>query len=214
MRSIAQKRLTAVGARASEQVAVLQELGGQLLGARRLAAAHTEREAVGRRHADGRRASNHHGLDGPGDLGRVSAGEVGLSGRQLALVHHDHRVVLPGNRRKHRSDDSGPGRMGSGHSEAERESSRTGMTGSIRGASLEQAAPARSSFCPVTVCPYSRGIVRRTGAAGVRAGRRTTFTSWAWRARPGCRRRTPRGSGGRRRRAAWARRCRPRRPRR
>ena len=68
MRSIAQKRFTAVGRVAGHQVADLLELGGELPRARRRAAAHAESDAHGRGDADRRRAADHHRADRLGDL--------------------------------------------------------------------------------------------------------------------------------------------------
>ena len=87
--------------RRGHQVADLLELGGELLGAGRRAAAHAERDAHRGRHANRRRAANHHRLDRLRDVFRRLAGDVDLGCRQLPLVDHHDRVVFPFNRRQH-----------------------------------------------------------------------------------------------------------------
>ena len=56
---------------------------------------HAERDAHGRRHADGRRAANHHVADGLGHFLVGAAGDVRLFERQARLVDHDHGAIGP-----------------------------------------------------------------------------------------------------------------------
>jgi hypothetical protein len=86
----------------SHQVAGLLKFRGKLPRARGLAPCHAQRNAHRRGDADGRRATNHHGLDRPGDVVGGRAGYVDLAARKLALIDHHDGIVLPGNRWKHR----------------------------------------------------------------------------------------------------------------
>ena len=56
-----------------------------------------ERHAHRRRHADGRRAANHHVLDRRRDFAIVRVGVVNYFSRQAALVEHDHTLAGPFN---------------------------------------------------------------------------------------------------------------------
>ena len=85
------------------ELANLVELGRELLGAARLAAANTDRNPHGRRDANRRGASDHHRLDGARHLGGGLAADVDFLRRQLALVDHHDDVVLAGNGRQHGS---------------------------------------------------------------------------------------------------------------
>jgi hypothetical protein len=87
--------------RGAQQLAVFLKLGGELLGAGRLAARRTERQAHRRADADRRRAADHHGLDRLGDVVDAFAGDVNLVGRQLALIDHHNVFALPRYRWKH-----------------------------------------------------------------------------------------------------------------
>ncbi len=87
--------------RGRHDVAVLRELHRELARPLRLAAFHAEREPHRRRHANRRRATNHHRLDRAGHLGHRFRVNVDLLTRQLALIDHHHRVRLPFNRREH-----------------------------------------------------------------------------------------------------------------
>ena len=101
IRSMAQNRFTAVGRVAGHHVAHAVELDRQLLRARGLALPDTEREPHRRGHADGRRAADHHRLDGLRDLLRAAAADVDLLARQLALIDHHDGVVGPLDCREH-----------------------------------------------------------------------------------------------------------------
>ena len=68
IRSMAQNRLTAVGRVAASSSQFLKNSVASCRVPARRALADAERQAHGRRHADGRRAANHHGLDGLGHL--------------------------------------------------------------------------------------------------------------------------------------------------
>ena len=87
--------------RRRHQIAELLEFSGELLGPRRLAAPHPERQAHRGGHANRRRATNHHRFDRFGDVVRRAAGHVHLDRRQLALVDHHDRVVFPFDCRQH-----------------------------------------------------------------------------------------------------------------
>jgi hypothetical protein len=89
--------------RRGEQVAGFLKLDGELLRASRLAALHRQRHPHRRAHADGRRAPDDHGLDGAGHIGRRPTLNVLLDPRELPLVDHEDCVLLPANRRMHRS---------------------------------------------------------------------------------------------------------------
>src|SRR2546430_1805217 len=54
-----------------------------------------ERNAHGRRHADGWRAANHHGENGFGDFFIRGAGNIDLFSGQAGLVDHPHTAAGP-----------------------------------------------------------------------------------------------------------------------
>ena len=101
IRSMAQNRLTAVGRVAAITSHSRWNSVANCLVPLRRAALHAQRQAHGGGDADGRRAADHHGLDGPGDLFRGLAGDVQLRRRQLALVDHHDGVVFPLDGRQH-----------------------------------------------------------------------------------------------------------------
>ena len=74
MRSMAQNRLTAVGRVRGERLADGLELRVEIRGRR--VCADAQRDAHGGRHADGRRAADHHVADGVGDFLIGAAGDV------------------------------------------------------------------------------------------------------------------------------------------
>ena len=84
-----------------QEVAHLVELGRELLGASRLAPVDAERQTHRGSDADGRSTSDDHGLYGLGDLPGCLAVDVDLLGRQLALVDHHDRPVVPFDSWKH-----------------------------------------------------------------------------------------------------------------
>ena len=56
---------------------------------------HAQRNSHGRRDADGRRASNHHGTNGVGDLMVIGTGDVDFLARKAGLIDHDDAGVGP-----------------------------------------------------------------------------------------------------------------------
>ena len=90
------------GSRRGQLVACLLELDGERARALRRRPARAEREPHRGRDADGRSATNDHGLDGPGHVVDGRTAHVDLPRRELALVDHHDLAILPRNRRKHR----------------------------------------------------------------------------------------------------------------
>ncbi len=87
--------------RAGHQLADVVELRGELLRPGRLAFPDPDRDAHGRRHADGWRAANDHRLDGACHLSGRLAAHVDLLRGQLALVDHHDDIVFPGDGGQH-----------------------------------------------------------------------------------------------------------------
>ena len=78
--------------RRRQEIGQALELGDELPGAGGLGALGAQRQPHRRRHADRRRAANHHGRDGLGHVRAGLAAHVHFATRQLALVdHHNHR---------------------------------------------------------------------------------------------------------------------------
>ena len=98
MRSIAQKRFTAVGRVAASSSQTASNAAGGNPPAYGGAA---QRDPHGRGHADGRRAADRHVADGRGHLVMVATAEVGLLGGQQALIDHHDRAILVSDRRDH-----------------------------------------------------------------------------------------------------------------
>ena len=89
MRSMAQKRLTAVGrVRAS-----VSQISSNWV--RRLGLLHAERDTHGSRYADSGRAADHHGTDRLSDLFVIRASDVALFARETSLVDHHHAGLGP-----------------------------------------------------------------------------------------------------------------------
>ena len=87
--------------RPRHQLADLVELRREFLRSGRLALAHRERDAHGGRHANRRRAADHHRLDRARDLGAGLAADVDFLRWKLPLIDHHDRISFARNRRKH-----------------------------------------------------------------------------------------------------------------
>ena len=87
-----QNRLTAVGRVEASVVADGLELRVERC---RIGLRDAERDAHGRRHADGRGAANHHVANRVGDFHIGLAGDVILFARKAGLVDHDHATGAP-----------------------------------------------------------------------------------------------------------------------
>ncbi len=92
MRSMAQKRLTAVGRVAAR---VAQICGEIFVEAEFVGVKKAEGDAHGGGDADGGSAADDHGADGLGDLLVSIASDVGFHLRQAGLVDHDDARVGP-----------------------------------------------------------------------------------------------------------------------
>jgi hypothetical protein len=89
------------GGRSGHHFARLEEFGGEFLRTGRRALPHPNSDAHRGRHADCRRAADHHALDRLRDFRRRAAADVHFLPRQLALIDHDNDVVFAGDGREH-----------------------------------------------------------------------------------------------------------------